>query len=237
MIARAAAILRVCASAKGGLSLGNIAEEVALPRSTVQRIVSALAMEGLLHADGSHRSIRLGGELFQAAAQNHLDIVEVIHPYLRELSEATGETVDLAMLRGSRLVFVDQVIGSQRLRAVSSVGEAFSLHNTANGKAVLSLMTTPNIQRVLKTGPRFQTQSFKRLLAEVEDVRKCGVAEDSEEHTPGICAVGTAFAIASGLYAISIPMPAIRFNTKKAKVKEQLLEARNRIEVACRMSI
>ena len=130
VIARAAAILRVCATASGGLSLGDIAGDVGLPRSTVQRIVNALAAEGLLHADGSHRSIRLGGELFQVAAQHHLDVVEVIHPYLKELASLTGETVDLAVLRGSRLVFVDQVIGNQRLRAVSSVGESFSLHNT-----------------------------------------------------------------------------------------------------------
>ena len=133
VIARAGAILRVCAEAKNGLSLAAIAKEVNLPRSTVQRIVSALACEGLLFSDGSHRSIRLGGELFQVAAQHHLDVVEIIHPFLKDLSEVTGETVDLAVLRGSRLVFIDQVTGSQRLRAVSSVGEAFSLHNSANG--------------------------------------------------------------------------------------------------------
>ncbi len=237
VIARAAAILRVCAEAKSGLSLADIAREVVLPRSTVQRIVSALAGEGLLYADGSHRSIRLGGELFQVAAQHHLDVVEVIHPFLKDLSEATGETVDLAVLRGSRLVFVDQVTGSQRLRAVSSVGEAFSLHNSANGKAVLSLMTQQTLQRVLKIGPRFQTQALKILLSEIEEVRNCSIAEDSEEHTPGICAVGTAFCVTGSFYAISIPMPSVRFAAKKEKIKIQLLESKNRIEDACRNSI
>lgn len=237
VITRAAAILRICAEAKSGLSLADIAKEVALPRSTVQRIVSALAGEGLLHADGRHSSIRLGGELFQVAAQYHLDIVEVIHPFLKDLSEVTGETVDLAVLRGSRLVFVDQVTGSQRLRAVSSVGEAFSLHNSANGKAVLSLMTQQTLQRVLKTGSRFQTNALKILLSEIEQIRNCGIAEDSEEHTPGICAVGTAICVAGGLYAISIPMPTIRFSTKKTKIIEQLLDCKIRIEEACRIAI
>jgi DNA-binding IclR family transcriptional regulator len=236
VIARAGAILRVCAEAKSGLSLAAIAKEVSLPRSTVQRIVSALAGEGLLFSDGSHRSIRLGGELFQVAAQHHLDVVEIIHPFLKDLSEVTGETVDLAVLRGSRLVFIDQVTGSQRLRAVSSVGEAFSLHNSANGKAVLSLMTPLALQRVLKIGPRFQTRALKSLLAEFEQVRSSGIAEDSEEHTSGISAVGTAFCVAGGFYAISIPMPSIRFAAKKEKIKVYLLECRNKIEEACRIS-
>jgi DNA-binding IclR family transcriptional regulator len=237
VIARAAAILRTCAEAKSGLSLADIAKEIKLPRSTVQRIVSALASEGLLHADGSHRSIRLGGELFQVASQHHLDVVEIIHPFLKDLSEVTGETVDLAVLRGSRLVFVDQVIGSQKLRAVSSVGEAFSLHNSANGKAVLSLMSPQVLQRALKTGPRFQTRALKSLFIEIEQIRICGIAEDSDEHTLGICAVGTAFCVAGGYYAISIPMPSIRFLAKKEKIKGQLLESKNKIEEACRISM
>ncbi len=237
VIARAASILRVCAEAKSGLSLADIAKEVSLPRSTVQRIVSALAGEGLLYADGSHRSIRLGGELFQVAAQHHLDVVEIIHPFLKDLSVATGETVDLAVLRGSRLVFVDQVTGSQRLRAVSSVGEAFSLHNSANGKAILALMTPLALQRVLKIGPRFQTRALKSLFMEIEQVRGSGIAEDSEEHTSGISAVGTAFCVAGGFYAISIPMPSVRFSAKKDKIKIQLLESRNKIEQACQVSM
>lgn len=237
VIARAAAILRLCAEAKSGLSLAEIAKAVSLPRSTVQRIVSTLASEGLLYADGSHRSIRLGGELFQVAAQHHIDVVEIIHPFLKDLSLATGETVDLAVLRGSRLVFVDQVAGSQRLRTVSSVGEAFSLHNSANGKAVLSLMTQVVLQRVLKIGPRFKTRALKSLFTEIENIRVSGIAEDSEEHTSGICALGTAFCVAGGFYAISIPMPSARFSAKKEKIKFQLLQSRLKIEGACRTSM
>lgn len=236
VIARAAAILRACAAAKGGLSLGEIAEAVSLPRSTVQRIVNALATEGLLHADGTHRSIGLGASLHELTSHRYVDVVETVHPYLKELSEQTGETVDLAMLRGDHLVFVDQVMGSQRLRAVSSVGESFSLHNTANGKAALALLPGETLTRILKTHGRFQTQALRRLLGEVEACRQSGFAEDNEEHTDGICALGTAFRVQNGVYAISIPMPTARFIAGKAKLRKLLLAAKHRIEEACRRS-
>ena len=50
VIARAAAILRVLRDSETGLSLGQIARQVGLPRSTVQRIVGALQEERLVIA-------------------------------------------------------------------------------------------------------------------------------------------------------------------------------------------
>lgn len=68
--------------------------------------------------------------------------------------------------------------------------------------------------RGLMKDMRRLANSFKKKPPEIERVRGCCIAEDSEGHTLGICAVGTAFCIARGLYAISIPMPTIRFSAK-----------------------
>jgi DNA-binding IclR family transcriptional regulator len=207
VIAKAAAILRLCGSQKTGLSLGQISTRLELPRSTVQRIVGALVAEDLLRSDGTYRSIRAGSGLFALAAAQRVDVVEIAHPFLKQLSEETGETVDLALFKGDHMVFVDQVAGSQRLRAVSSVGEIFPLHNTANGRAALA-------------------------LAQGE---AGGVAEDREEHTVGICALGTAFKTNTGeIFAISIPMPSVRFAAMAFELRAQLIACRAKIEAACK---
>ena len=206
VLQRAADVLRLCAVRKQGLSLGQIATALELPRSTVQRIVSTLMNEGLLRGDGSRGSIRLGAALYALANTQRIDVVEIAHPYLKTLSEQTGETVDLALFKGDHLVFVDQVAGSHRLRAVSSVGEIFPLETTANGRAALA------------------------LLAGEEPL-----AEDNEEHTTGICALGTAFKVESGeIYALSVPMPSVRFAENRVRLMQQLLECRVAIEGACR---
>jgi DNA-binding IclR family transcriptional regulator len=208
VIARAAAILRLCGTQQSGLSLGQISTALDLPRSTVQRIVSALAAEDLLRSDGTHRSVRTGPGLFALTAAQRVDVVEIAHPFLKELSEQTGETVDLALFKGDHMVFVDQVAGSHRLRAVSSVGEIFPLHNTANGKAAL-LLAQGNLYS--------------------------DVAEDREEHTAGISAMGAAFKIDSGeIFAISIPMPSARYANNEPALRQHLMACRQQIELACR---
>ena len=51
-------------------------------------------------------------------------------------------------VKKDHLVFIDQVIGSQRLRTVSAVGETFPLYCTANGKAYLADLDDAAIERL-----------------------------------------------------------------------------------------
>ena len=138
MIARAAAILRVLEDEADGLSLGQIAQRVDLARSTVQRIVGALAAEKFVIAASPNGRVRLGPTILRLAASARTDFVAAARPFLAQLSSELKETADLAVVKNDHLVFVDQVIGSQRLRTVSAVGETFPLYCTANGKAYLA---------------------------------------------------------------------------------------------------
>lgn len=229
VIARAADILRTLKNEPKGLSLGQIAERVGLPRSTVQRIVNALQAERLVMASSAEGGFRLGPELQSLAEAGRINIAEVIRPVLTALAKETGETVDLAVYRQDHMVFVDQVVGTHRLRTVSAVGETFPLSTTANGKAALSLLSddvgAALIARELKTH-----ETSKRVLSdvirEIEQIREAGFAFDIDEHTDGISAVGTAFKDANGLiYSISIPVPSHRFEGKKNRMCSALLSA------------
>ena len=137
VIARAAAILRTLRDNPSGMSLGQIAERVALPRSTVQRIIGALVTERLVISGSKGGGVRLGPELGSLAEAARYSIVEQCRPVLAELTEETGETTDLSVLRGDNMIFLDQVPGLHRLRTVSFVGEVFPLTTTANGRACL----------------------------------------------------------------------------------------------------
>jgi DNA-binding IclR family transcriptional regulator len=234
VINRAARILRAVRDEGDGLSLGQIAERVDLPRSTVQRIVHALVEERLLMAASPNGRVRLGMEILALANSSKIDIVEIAHPHLKALSESTGETVDLAVLRKDHLVFVDQVAGSHRLRAVSAVGELFPLYCTANGKACLSLLEDSEIRQRLKNRELRivggKIRSVASLIDELKTVRRSGIAFDEEEHSSGISALGTAFRDQAGtIYAISIPAPTSRFKESREKVGPQLLATRDRM--------
>ena len=220
VITRAAAILRALKDGQAGLSLGQIAEKVGLPRSTVQRIVAALVSERLLMTSGRNAGVRLGPELQTLAEAARLATVDECRSHLLRLAAQTGETVDLSVLRGGQMVFVDQVQGTQRLRAISSVGEHFPLTTTACGRAVLALLTEAEAQDLV----RAEAADWPAVRRMLEITRANGVALDLDDHTEGISAIGIAFIDRGGdLYAISVPIPTPRFADQRSGVTEALL--------------
>lgn len=230
VIARAAAILRALKGAQAGMSLGQIAEQVGLPRSTVQRIVGALQSERLVIASSAGGGIKLGPELHSLAESTRYSIVDMVRPLLVDLSRATEETVDLSVYRGANMIFLDQIAGTQRLRAVSAIGDAFPLTETANGKACLAAMDDKAIARLARNEwtQAGREGSLDDLMAEIGEIRRSGVAFDLDEHTEGISACGIAFSDWKGdLYAISIPVPSTRFREHR----KQLAAAIDKIRV------
>ena len=225
VIARAAAVMRALKDSQTGLSLGQIAECVALPRSTVQRIVAALIDERLLIATRG-AGVRLGPELQSLAEAARYNTVDLCRPLLTALMAHTGETVDLSVLRGGQMVFVDQVQGSHRLRAVSSVGEHFPLTTTANGRAVLSLLAEDQALTLASAewADLGDQGNLPLLQARLALARKLGFAEDNDDHTDGISAIGAAFRDPCGeIFAISVPIPTSRFADQREAVIQGVL--------------
>ncbi len=226
VIARAAAILRALKDGQTGLSLGQIAEKVGLPRSTVQRIVAALIDERLLMATRT-AGVRLGPELQSLAEAARYNTVELCRRHLTALMVETGETVDLSALRQGQMVFLDQVQGSHRLRAVSSVGEHFPLTSTANGRASLSILPEQDVLTLARAEWGDTKGNLPLLQARLALARKLGYAEDNDDHTEGISAVGFAFRdLAAEIFAISVPIPTSRFADQRTSVIAALLRLR-----------
>ncbi len=225
VIARAAAILRALKDDPTGLSLGRIAERVNLPRSTVQRIAGALQKERLVISGANGGSLRLGPELSALAEAARYNIVESCRLLLTELSQATGETTDLSVLRGSAMIFLDQVPGTHRLRTVSSVGEAFPLTTTANGRACLARLHEDEAQKLAteEWGRQGIEGDLAAFMSQLERIRETGLAYDLDEYTTGISAVGIAFRDWSGdLHSISVPVPTTRFEEVRPDVEDAL---------------
>lgn len=233
VISRAAEILRVLKQDNSGLSLGQIAERVHLPRSTVQRIVNALLAERLVMSASAEGGLRLGSEIQSLAAAGRVNMAELVRPVLNELAKETKETVDLAVFREDHMVFVDQVVGTHRLRTVSAVGEIFPMFDTANGKAALSLMEDDRVAAIAGQELKAQGENRRPLsdfLKEIEGIRETGIAWDLNEHTEGISAAGFAFQDPVGLiYAISVPVPTHRFEGLKNDLAEKLQNARTEV--------
>jgi len=233
VIARAAQVLRALEGEPQGLSLAQLAERVALPRSTVHRIVTALAAEGLVASVSSTGRVRIGPEFARLAAAGPAEIWRPVEPFMKRLHDELGETVDCGILEGSQ-VRVIRVIPSTRymLRAIAEVGQYFPLHCTAKGKALLAALGRPIALRTLPPTLHCYTPhtltTIPALEADLDKVAETGIAHDSEEAVPGICGAGIAVREPSGvLLAISVLLPAQRYQAAEAAVTAALAEVRD----------
>ena len=223
VISRAADILEVLKSQENGLSLGEIARETDLPRATVQRIIGAMESERLVISGPGPGTIRLGPAFLGVTATALLDIQSIVRPYLSDLSAQLSETVDLSVLVGTTIVFIDQVAArQQRLHAISSVGAEFPAHACAPGKVLLASRPDEDIYALYADGMDMMTahtvENLMELSEEIDLVRKAGYAADKEEHSRGICAVSALIRIDERrAAAVSIPVPAQRFYDDETK--------------------
>jgi len=233
VISRAAKILRVVGNSNDGLSLGKIAEQVSLPRSTVQRITSALLAEGLLINDAQGRGLKIGPGITALAGAAHYDVVEHCRLLLTELTQKTGETADLSALRGVGMTFLDQVPGTHRLITVSKVGEVFPLTSTANGKSCLAAMDRDRALELAKQEWERNSHSgdISQFGSTLDKIVQDGIALDLDDHTPGICAAGFSFRDWSGdLHAISVPVPSNRFSRNREVIETALQETSKSVQ-------
>jgi DNA-binding IclR family transcriptional regulator len=234
VIARAASVLRALENRPEGLSLGQIAKEVGLARSTVQRIVAALAAERFVAEAQPGRGVRIGPGLARIAASLGSSSAELLRPSLMALSEQVGETVDLSILSGGSAVFVDQIPGKQRLVALSAIGERFPLHCTANGKAMLACFASEDaaalIEKSVAAHEDHPLEDRAKLLKEIETARRKHLAYDLGEHDVGIGAVGVATLDSFGRpVAVSIPAPTHRFAARRDELSKALITFREKM--------
>jgi DNA-binding IclR family transcriptional regulator len=235
VIARAASVLRALEGKPDGLSLGEIAREIGLARSTVQRIVAALVTEDFVTEAQPGRGVRIGPGLARIAASLNSNFTDILHPHLVALRDEVGETVDLSILSGGSAVFIDQIPGKQRLVALSGIGERFPLHCTANGKAILSCFAkddaTALVEKSIAEHPEHPIKDRAKLLRELDATRRKHLAFDLAEHGIGISAVGVAVRDPFGRpVAVSIPAPNHRFSEQREVLAQALLAFREKLQ-------
>jgi IclR family acetate operon transcriptional repressor len=216
VLRRATAALDEIAAEPGRLRLVDLGERLGLAKSTARRLLVGLVEVGLASVDPQgHFSLgeRLLG--FGSAAGPHVSAI--FRPTIERVARSTdGETVDLSVLRGQRMWFVDQIESSHRLRAVSAVGVRFPLEVTANGKAALAALDDAELEAVIA---RFSSGVAARLRRETAEIRRTGIAFDRGEHTPGISAAAIARrTVGDNVVAISVPAPTERFLEKEQRI-------------------
>jgi DNA-binding IclR family transcriptional regulator len=172
--------------------VSDIARALALPKSTVHRLLQSLVRRGLVEQDAAGRYAP-GARLIALGlgALERDPVVAVARPVLEEEARALGETFFLTAPRGGAMIVLDKAEGAGFLRAAPRLGEEVPLHATAVGK--LAFAFAPDRFSVDDVGLDRHTDRTLRdraaLRAEVGRVRRQGFAVNRGEWIDGLSVV------------------------------------------------
>jgi len=219
-------------SEKPMLSLHELSRLTKLNKNTAFRILFTLAEHGYVVKRGKTYELGPRIAVLGASRLRRRDLLAIAGPYLDFLREQFQETVNLGVLDGASIRYVDVRESHHRFRLAERVGGSDFLHCTALGKATMAFLPLPEVKRLLKeSGMAKQTSrtitTLGALKTELQLIRKRGYALDDEESMEGAFCVAVPLLDSekSPFAAISISGPTTRFGPSSAESAAKALLA------------
>lgn len=174
------------------LTLKEISEQTSINKSTALRILAHLESQGYVERDerGGYRVAGLLGRLGKRSSIE-VRLREAAAAPLREVWRITQETVNLGILDGLEVVYLDSIESPQSFRLVAASGTHAAAYRTALGKAMMAHLPTEQADVFINA---FSYQSYTpktitsagELRADLARIRRRGYAMDDEESVLGV---------------------------------------------------
>lgn len=187
-------ILKLLAESDSPLGITDISNKLSLSKSTVFNLIYTLNdLEIVEQASDGKFQFGLQLYLLGNSSGRKSALIQTVHPHLQLINQQTKLSAFLGIRSGFDAVIVDKVDSAFDIKISSEIGMRLPLLAGAGGKALLSLLTDEDVDRLLndknlkKYTPKTGTDKarFKKVVAKV---RKEGIAFDNEEYINGIVA-------------------------------------------------
>jgi IclR family acetate operon transcriptional repressor len=200
------------------LSVQEAGEVLGTAPSTAHRLLSALVHRGFAAQDRSRRYVA-GPVFVPRAAQVGAGLLRrLAYPVLQDLHERLGETVQVMVLSGSNILFVDGIEDVERtLRVGMRIGDTMPAYCSAGGKAMLAELSNPDLERLYRGGltpwPFARFRTLNALKRNLTRVRRVGYGTSVEETERGVHGLGVSVHAPSGaaVAALTTAVPSVRF--------------------------
>jgi IclR family transcriptional regulator, KDG regulon repressor len=203
----------------GPLGATELANRTGCAKATAFRLARTLQARGFVvqNADSTYR---LGPRCLLLATGVHtsFDVRREALPTMEALRDETGETVQLTVLEGSDVVYVEQVTSRKPVRSVGTMGQRAPAHTVSGGLAQLALLPFDRVRALLPNPlPRptaASIPSLERLAAELDRVRARGFAVNRGGFRHDVGGVGTCITDVHGrpVACINICVPLYRLD-------------------------
>lgn len=222
-------ILEAFGGERTALTMSEIARATGLPSSTAHRLIQPLVAWGGLERTGDGK-YTVGIRLWEIAARANrtYGLRETAMPFLQGLWETTKAHILLAVPEGGEALLIERIAGTRGVPDAGRAGGRLPLHASSSGKILLAY-AEPAVREAVLAGPlpAFTANTItapETLRAELEQVRRLGVATSVDELTPGSvsCAAPALGPPEIGMAAVSIlSSPGVR-DLEQMKVLVQM---------------
>ncbi len=211
-VTNALAVMECFGRESTALSSSEITRRIGIPRTNVLRLLATLQGRGWLERTEDGGSYRVGLRAFEIGA-NYLTAnsgATALRTVLNELQSTTECTAYAGVLERDDVVITHCIEGTLPIRFLWKIGSRLPCTTTAIGKAILSHLPNPDVDKHLGSGhlrtlTNKSVKSRKSLRSELEQARKDGWAIVREESHAGLTAVGAAvFAGGKPVSAVSV---------------------------------
>ena len=211
--------------------VGEMGVMLGVDKSMVSRLAATLAERGFLERVPGSEAYRLGpelGRLGMLAVSSSHNLTELARGAMERLAEATGETINLAVLEEHKAINIAQVDGPHLVGVGDWIGWKTEPHTTANGKVLLAFAEgSPEnlpLETPLKSFTERTITKLKELRSELERVKSEGWASTLGELEEGFNGVAAPIFDASGrcLAALSVSGPVYRMLPERLPEVAQL---------------
>jgi IclR family transcriptional regulator, acetate operon repressor len=215
-VGRVLDVLDVLRARPGGASLAQIARGAKLPRSSAFRYLATLEARGYVERDGGVGAYRLGSG-FLGDGPELRALADVARPLLEALRDRFHETINLGVLEGSNVAYLEVLESPMAMRFAARPGDRDHVHSTSLGKALMAQLPDDEVRRILSVEemvavtPRTITDPDE-YLRQLATVRENGFALDygeNEEHGGCVAVAITGAAVPA---AISLSAPIARLS-------------------------
>lgn len=171
------------------LSLSQITRRSGLPKTTTHRVLQQMLTVGAIERLG--QEYRVGARMFALSSPSREAAVrEVAQPYLHDLSRRFGNTLHLAVLCGTDVMYIEKLQSRATAGSPSAVGTRLPAHCTAVGKVLLAYQSPSRLRQIFREPLCQQTHasiaSPDRLQQSLTAIKELGFATDDEEAAIGL---------------------------------------------------
>jgi IclR family transcriptional regulator, KDG regulon repressor len=244
-VTRALDILELFLDGDGTLSAPEIVRRLQLPRTTVHELVTTLvARSYLAPVPSAPGRYRLGVRPYQLGSRyaEQLDLAAEGQQVARIVAETCDETVHVAILEGTDVIYIAKVDSTHAVRMVSAAGRRLPAHCTSVGKMLLASLPAPELAARIPDSAALVAMTPNSitdpaaLRAELAGIRERGIAVECRESNPDVSCVAAPVRDRSGrvVAALSISVPMIRWSeTRHAELAR--LAAKGAVDLSERL--